>query len=316
MSQNKLWAVKTINGISIGNAQAKKPERYFVAGYSYCKIIFSSLYKPLYILDINNLPQFPVSGIGAGMFVMAPLFEAARDFYGNSGLFIALAGLTIHIIVFGMLCFPSKLELHTQKKRRRQIKRQSQKGQPNLYSSLCFYLHILLEKPVLCLCFCMFNYGLGTFLIFLHLPNYAVHKGLTSIQGSLLVSVCGAMGLIGRILTGFAANHEKIDDILIYAGSMGVVSLATFLFPLYSFSFPGQAFYSAILGLYFGCCYVLTGSVNIKFVGIKSMSAAIGIEFFFCGLGALVGPVLAGMDAKHNTESRFNTHMHSFLFCA
>ena len=229
------------------------------------------------------------------MFVMAPVYEVARDFYGNSGFFIALAGLSANIIVFGTLCFPSKLELHTQRKRKQDIAQKHRKSNSGLYSVIKFYIHVALKRPVLCLCFCMFNYGLGTFQIFLHLPSYAVHKGSTSVQGSILVSVCGIMGVIGRILTGFAANHEKIDEIILFGGSMGVVSLATFLFPLFAYSLAGQIVYSAILGLYFGCCYVLTGSVNIKFVGVKSMAAAIGLEFFFCGIGAAVGPVLAGL---------------------
>ena len=237
-----------------------------------------------------------LTGIGAGMFVMAPIYEIARDYYGNSGFFIILAGLSANIIVFGMMCFPSKLEIHTQERRKQDITRKTQKkNSSELFSVVKFYIHVAFKKPVLCLCFCMFNYGLGTFLVILHLPNYAVHKGSTSIQGSFLLSICGSMGVLGRILTGIAANYDKIDEILIFSGSMGVVSLATLLFPLFSYSFAGQVVYSAIFGMYFGSCYVLTGSVNIKFVGVKAMSAAIGLEFFYCGLGAVIGPVLAGL---------------------
>ena len=246
------------------------------------------------LFKIGHLFYYLFPGIGAGMFVMAPVYEVARDFYGNSGFFIVLAGLSANIIVFGTLCIPSKLEVHAQERRRLEIARKNQQGRSELYSVIKIYILIALNKPVICLCFCMFNYGLGTFLIFLHLPNYAIHKGSTPVQGSILVSICGIMGVVGRILTGLAANHEKIDEILLYGGSMGVISLATFLFPLFSDSFAGQSVYSAILGLYFGCCYVVTGTVNIKYVGVKSMAAAIGLEFFYCGIGAVVGPVLAG----------------------
>ena len=225
---------------------------------------------------------------------MAPVFEASREMYGNSGFFIALAGLTLHITVFGVLCFPSKLELHTQRERKRELRRKSQNGRSELYTVFRMYARVVIQKPVMCLCFCMFNYGLGTFMVLLHLPNYAVHKGSSTTQASLLISVSGITGLIGRIITGIAANHDKIDDIILYSGSMGVVSLATFLFPLFSHAFGGQVFYAAIFGLFFGCCYVVTGSVNIRLVGVQSMAAAIGLEFCFCGLGGVVGPVLAG----------------------
>ena len=230
------------------------------------------------------------------MLVIAPLFEAAREYYGNSGFFIALAGINANLIVCGMLCFPSKLEIYTQKKRRQDILQQTNKKQHSqFYSVLKFYLRVAIKKPVICLCFCLFNYGFGTSLVFLHLPNYAVHVGSTSIQGSLLISICGIMGLIGRILTGIIANFEKIDEIVLYAGSMLVVSIATFLFQFYSYTFAGQVVYVCFLGLFFGSCYVLITSVNIRFAGVKCMAAATGLQFFWFGIGAVVGPVVAGI---------------------
>ena len=229
------------------------------------------------------------------MFVMAPVYEVAREFYGNSGFFIALAGLTANIIVFGTLCFLSKLELQTKRKRSQDMTRKTQKSRSCHCSALKFYVHVAFKKPVLCLSFGMFCYGLGIFLIFLHLPNYAVFKGSSSIEGSILISISGIMGMTGRILTGFAANHEKVDAIILWGGSVGVVSLATFLFPLFSYSFAGQVVYSALFGLYFGSCMVVIGSVNIKFVGIECMAAAIGLELCYCGIGAVIGPVLAGL---------------------
>ena len=235
-----------------------------------------------------------IAGIGVGLFVMAPVYEVARDFYGNSGFFIALAGITANMVVFGTLYFPSKLEKYTQEKRKQEFEIKAKEGNAWTWSVISFYAHVARKWPVLCLCLCMFCYCLGTHLIFLHFPNYAVHQGSTTVQASFLVSVIGILGVSGRVLTGIAANHEKIDDILLYAGAMGIVGLATILLPLYSDLYAGQAAYAAILGLYFGCCYVLTGSVNIKFVGVEGMPIATGIEFFCGGIGSLVGPVLAG----------------------
>ena len=228
------------------------------------------------------------------MLFISPLFEVAREHYGNVGFFITLAGINANIIVCGMLCFPSKLELHIQQKRKQNVTYQRQKSHSKLYSDLCFYMNVAIKKPVLCLCFCMFNYGFGIILVFVHLPNYALHKGSSSVQGSLLISICGVTGLLGRILTGVAASHKKLDEIILYTGSIGIVSLASFLFPLYSYSFAGQVIYSGILGMFFGACFVLAGSVNIKFVGVNCMSAALGLELFWFGIGGILGPVVAG----------------------
>ena len=58
---------------------------------------------------------------------MAPLFEMARDVYGNQGFFIALAGLTANMIVFGTICFPSSLEQYAKEKRRQQTEQDKEK---------------------------------------------------------------------------------------------------------------------------------------------------------------------------------------------
>ena len=226
---------------------------------------------------------------------MAPLFEGARELYGNTGFFVALAGLTANITVFGMLCFPSQLEIYTQKKRKEEFELRRQDGKSEAWSVIRFYLTVAQKKTVICLCVARFGYCLGIHLIYVHLPKYATQMGSTSVQASFLVSVSGILGVIGRILTGIAANHKEIDDILLYAGSMGIVSLATLVFPLYSASYAGQVAYAIVLGLYFGCCNVVLGSINIKFAGIECMATAIGLELFIGGIGSITGPVIAGM---------------------
>ena len=102
------------------------------------------------------------------------------------------------------------------------------------------------------------------------------------------------MGIIGRPLAELAANIEQIDDLLIYSGTIGMTGLATVLFPLFSNFYVGQIVYAIFLGLYFGCCYVVTGSVFIKLVGVEFMAKAIGFQFFCGSIGSVMGPVIAG----------------------
>ena len=239
--------------------------------------------------------MFAFIGIGVGTFVMAPLFEMARDLYGNTGFFIALAGLTANMIVFGALCFPSKLEKYTKEKRKQEVELEKKEGRSYILSMLCFYFQIAKKKPVICLSIARFGYCVGIHLVYVHLPKFAMEMGSTSTEASFLLSISGILGVVGRILTGIAANHEEIDDILLYAGTMGIVSFVTFLFPLFSNSFAGQVVYAVFLGLYFGCCNVVIGSINIKFAGVECMATAIGIELFCGGIGSMLGPILAGM---------------------
>lgn len=235
-----------------------------------------------------------VSGVGAGLFVLAPLMQLSREHYGPVGFFIILATMTVNIITFGVMCFPSKLELHTQIQRRINAKRSSENNK--CFASLKLYLKVLYNKAMICLFLCMFFYCMGTYLVYLHLPSFIVTKGFTAVQASFLVSLSGILSLFGRLLTGVVANLNRINDTVLYSGSMGVVGIASFIYPFSADYFAGHVVYITLLGLFFGSCYVSITAVSLKFVGISYVAAAIGLQFCFGGIGAVIGPVCAGKE--------------------
>jgi MFS family permease len=121
-----------------------------------------------------------------------------------------------------------------------------------------------------------------------------VSKGFSKAQASFMLSLTGILAVFGRLLTGFVASLHKLIDIWLYSGSFVVVSLATIVYPYISNTIAGNIVYAVVLGLFFGCCYVLMTSVNMSFVDIKYVSAAIGVELLFGGIGAVLGPEFAG----------------------
>jgi hypothetical protein len=104
--------------------------------------------------------------------------------------------------------------------------------------------------------------------------------------------------VIGRLLTGLVASLHKSVNIWLYSGSFLVVSVATIVYPHISNTLAGHIGYAVVLGLFFGSCYVLITSVNLSFVDIKHVSAASAFEFFFGGIGSLLGPEFAGKRSK------------------
>ena len=227
------------------------------------------------------------SGAGLGIFIVGPMTEIARETYGTSGCFFILAAFALHNVVFGALMRPSALEHAAHKLRRT---RNSISVAP-----LLVYLKVCMNKCVICLSLSMFCFSIGSFSIFIHLPNYSIYKGFTSLQASFLISISGFMTIICRILTGTAANDEGVDELYIFVGSMWLQSAVTFLLPTFGGWYAGQVVFAGIIGLYFGCCYVLLPTINKKTVGVENMASALGIEYFIAGLGSIIGPVLAGM---------------------
>ncbi|XP_053406873.1 monocarboxylate transporter 12-like [Mercenaria mercenaria] len=233
-----------------------------------------------------------VSGVGAGLFVLAPVMQLSRDYYGPSGFFIIVAAMMANIIVFGVMCFPSGLEIATQKQRRHEVYKSNREN--NLIQALKCYLRALTKVAVILLCLCMFLYCLGILLLYQHLPNFIVVKGFTAVQAAFLVSLSGLLTVFGRVLSGIITNLNRINCIVLYAGSMAVVSIASILYPFISNHFVAHVIYMVVLGLFFGCPYVTLMAVSLKFVGINYISAAIGLQYCAGGVGSFIGPVLAG----------------------
>ena len=230
-----------------------------------------------------------LSGIGIGTFVFSPAMEAVRESYGNAGYFIIIGGVALHKCIFALLCKPSRLELE----RQRSLKEETKKTHHNYKILVKHYAKVYANKAIICFSLSLLLFAMGTYMIFLHLPTYSIHTGYSPMSASWLLACCGICTVLSRILTDIS-THRKFDEIVLYSGSFGTLALGTFLFPLYSKSYGGQLVFSILLGAYFGGCYAIINSINIKIVGVRYLSIATGIELLFSGIGTFLGPVITG----------------------
>lgn len=254
-------------------------------GYTACIVVIGFNFKKRKNLALG----ITLSGMGAGIFAFAPLMEWANNFYGSTGFFFILAALSANIITFGTLMFPSKLELHTHKKRKSAKQESKDKS---VVVTIKMYWHAVANKPVMMLCLYMFGFCCGTDLVFLHFPSYVISKGFSSTQASFLVSLNGIVSVLGRLLLGFVSNFTH--EIKLLSCCLGVVGIITFVYPFVSTIYVGQILYAVLLGLFFGSGYLLVSPSTSHFVDLTFASAAIGIVLFFGGVGSIVGPVFAG----------------------
>ena len=167
-----------------------------------------------------------VSGVGVGMLTLSTMMQFARDYYGDFGFFMFLAGVYFHLVVFGMVCFPSSLELGAQTKRKLESKENS-KTNFNISSMVQSYLKVGLNKGCLCLCFAMFTYCFSTCLLYLHLPEYIISKGFQAADGTFLLALSGVTTMIGRFLTGLLQNFKIFTGMFLYIVTMIIVAIAS-----------------------------------------------------------------------------------------
>lgn len=237
----------------------------------------------------NTALGIAVSGVGVGTCILTPVMEVLRDFYGNAGYFIILAGIGLHKCLFAVLCKPSRLELARQDSIKTEDDEEITKRQ-----LLKHYAKVYANKLIICFSLSLMLFSIGTYMIFLHLPHFAITKGHTSIAAAILISSCGFATIVARVMTSLISESKNIDEVLLYSGAFGSLALGTFLFPLYSKTYTGLIVYSIILGAYFGGCYAVMNTINTKLVGIKYLSIATGMELIFCAVGTAVGPVITG----------------------
>lgn len=237
----------------------------------------------------NTALGIAVSGVGVGTCILSPVMELVREFYGNSGYFIILAGIGFHKCLFAVLCRPSRLELARQESINSDTEERISKRQ-----LLKHYAKVYANKLIICFSLSLMMFSIGTYMIFLHLPHFALVTGYSHISTSLLLSSCGFATIIARVMTLLISESKNMDEVVLYSGSFGSLALGTFLFPLYSRTYTGLVIYAVLLGVYFGGCYAVMNTINVKLVGMKHLSIATGMELIFCAVGTVIGPVITG----------------------
>ncbi|KAL4231111.1 hypothetical protein ACF0H5_008694 [Mactra antiquata] len=239
-----------------------------------------------------------MSGNGAGLFIFAPFLQFLREEYGPFGFFIILAGIFANMITLGVLCFPSQLERKIVNQRSLNVS--SVSTRKNISTSCnCVTLKrfwtILSTKPILLLCIASFNYCLATYLLFIHFPNFIVHRGFSPAQAAFFISFAGIFNIVGRIGAGAIANMENVNVLLLYNTCMLVVAIISIVYPFLAQYYYTHVIYYVLLGTFMGPPFSLVTSAVLHFVGVDSMAVAVGLVFGFGGIGAIIGPVSAGV---------------------
>ncbi|XP_060083563.1 monocarboxylate transporter 9-like [Ylistrum balloti] len=251
---------------------------------------------------------FASCGAGAGAFIFPPLMQLARKEYGDSGFFILLAGMALNISVFGSLCFPSYLEVNKNapEKLTKSTLSLSLHSLTNR-QHFCSIIAVLRNLPFVCICLSQLVSHIGIYMMYVHIPTFAISHGSTDTQASILLSASGIMNCVSRLLVGMAGNADNVSTILLYFGTFGVLGISTIIFPVFGSTYIGQLIYSVILGTYSGSCYVLLSTITADIIGIEFLVSAFGIAMIFTGLGTLVGPPIAGfiVDGGGTYETSF-----------
>ncbi|KAK3104753.1 hypothetical protein FSP39_009430 [Pinctada imbricata] len=235
-----------------------------------------------------------VSGVGIGIFILSPLMQLAKDTYGYNGLLLMCGAVSFHHLVFGALCRPSELEKLSKTKDNIFKHGNERRKCSKLLSILREIVFLFSNISFILIVVSMTFFTLGVHLMYVHFSKLLITKGTSETDAAYLLSMSGICTGISRLLIGFSANAENINELMLFSGCFSLLGISGLLLPLYVDSYVGQACFAVMLGMYSGCCYSLLNTINVKLVGIEHLALAFGIDMFGAGFGSLIGPPISG----------------------
>ena len=148
------------------------------------------------------------------------------------------------------------------------------------------------SRPFLLLFIGFLLASFGQFTPIAHLVTYAEDRGIPPQTAAALLSLLGIGSAFGRFAIGAAA--DRIGRWRGLGLSFGGVGVSCILW-LTGDEMIGLGIFAVLVGTFWGGSVALAPSVMADYFGTRAVSGIIGVLYAGVGLGALAGPVLAGV---------------------
>ncbi|KAK3605778.1 hypothetical protein CHS0354_033983 [Potamilus streckersoni] len=235
-----------------------------------------------------------------GMFVSTPTTSFFLDKFGMTVTFIALAALQCQICITAVICKPSNLETKCNKKTKEFLHRAKSKSKYlrhcvkwlsifNIFNNISFVLFLLSTVA----------WNLSQSVVLIHLPHFIKVNKFGDMHIYLAMCTFSICNALGRLLSALTAGKGGLDGILIHFGSLGIISVVSMTFPLYSDIPAGSYFLAGVTGFYTGAPNALMTPIAVDIAGIEHLATSSGLCYFASGIGYLIGPPLAGFLYHH-----------------
>ncbi len=147
------------------------------------------------------------------------------------------------------------------------------------------------SRPFLLLFIGFFLASFGQFTPIAHLVPYAEDRGISPQAAAALLSLLGIGSAVGRFAIGAAA--DRIGRWRGLGLSFGGVGLSCILW-LTGENMITLGLFAVLVGTFWGGSVALAPSVMADYFGTRAVSGIIGVLYTGVGVGAFVGPIMAG----------------------
>jgi len=134
--------------------------------------------------------------------------------------------------------------------------------------------------------------SIALFVPFVYLPTAALANGVSPVAAAALIGVIGVASVVGRLAIGALA--DRVGRVRTFQASFAVLA-ASFLIWLVGGSWPWLAAFAVVLGTGYGGWIALQPTVLAQLFGTRGLGGLVGLVYTAAGVGALIGPPLAGV---------------------
>jgi len=163
------------------------------------------------------------------------------------------------------------------------------------------YLTVLKNLPFSLVMLSNLPAVMGLYIPYMYLPGITQQRGLTKSQSALLISLIGGFNTGGRIVSGAVTDHPKVDALFLTFLAL----LSGAFCPLimsWCYDFWSYSFVCILFGFSLSAWPAVTSSMLVELLGLQLLTSAYGVLTCMRGLGAFLGPPLAGFVLDSATQ--------------
>ena len=134
--------------------------------------------------------------------------------------------------------------------------------------------------------------AVALYVPFVHLPAYAEARGVSPVAAAGLIGVIGAASVAGRLALGGVAG--ALGLLRTYQACFAVMAASFGLWWAAGGSYAALVAFALVLGTGYGGYVALSPAVVAARFGVTGLGSLLGVLYTGAGVGAAVGPPLAG----------------------
>jgi OFA family oxalate/formate antiporter-like MFS transporter len=232
------------------------------------------------------------SGIGLGTFVGPPIFGRLIPLYGWRFSYLAAgAGIGSLMILLGMLLRKDPVQAAELCKAKEEHAGEGQTREPSTVDEWTAR-QVICTRPFWLYAAVYIMVGFGLQMMLAHLVPYMQETyRLSSGAAAAIFSAIGVASAGGRLIMGGVSDYFGTRKTLALSVATEAVAIALILFSTQPWMlYP----FGVLLGFGYGGHAPQFPAIIRELFGMKQMGRNIGLQQIFYGIGALLGPLLAG----------------------